>query len=194
VFAELLTEKLAGIAILAPGQLAQLEAHYELLKKWNQSLNLTRIEELADAVKRHYCESIFLAAHLPEGPFSIADIGSGGGFPGIPVAILRPDCPVTLIESHQRKAVFLREASRSLPNIRVVPQRAEEIKERFDHVISRAVSYEDLIKPLKKLATQADLLTGGEGPPAKMGFAWDSPIALPWGTSRFLRIGRRASV
>lgn len=192
MFAELLLERLHGIAALTPEQIGALEIHYELLKRWNQTLNLTRVEALEEAVERHYCESLFLAAHLPPGALNIADIGSGGGFPGFPVAVLRPDCSVTLIESHQRKAVFLKESARALTNVRVVAKRAEEVDERFDRAISRAVSYGDLIRPLKKLAGAADLLTGAEEPPAKIGFQWGAQIVLPWGDHRFLRQGIRA--
>ena len=96
-----------------------LQRHHELLERWNQRLNLTRI----DSVERNYGESLFLGKHLPEGPLRICDIGSGAGFPGFPVAVLRPDCEVTLIESHQRKAVFLKEAARGIANIRVLAKR-----------------------------------------------------------------------
>ena len=190
MFAELLAERLDGIVSLSAAQIELLEAHYQLLKHWNRTLNLTRIENLAEAVERHYCESIFLGAHLPAGSQTVADVGSGAGFPGFPVAVLRPDCPVTLIESHQRKAVFLKEASRSMPNVRVVPRRAEDVAERFDHAISRAVSYVDLVRLLKKLAPAADLLTGAEEPPEGMGFIWQPQLPLPWGRNRHLRIGR----
>jgi len=117
-------------------------------------------------------------------------VGSGAGFPGFPVAVLRPECSVTLIESHQRKAVFLREASRKVPNVRVLAKRAENVGETFDWVISRAVSYADLAGVLKKLAQNADLLSGAERPPESMGFVWDAPVALPWGSQRFLWTGR----
>jgi 16S rRNA (guanine527-N7)-methyltransferase len=193
VFRELLVEKVSGIVSLSEAQLSLLEAHYELLRRWNQALNLTRIEVVSEAVERHYCESLFLGAHLPGGALEIADVGSGGGFPGFPVAVLRPDCSVTLIESHQRKAVFLKEASRSMANVRVVAKRADEVTDRFDHLISRAVSYDDLMRPLKRLAAVADLLTGAEDPPARLGFSWHTPIALPWGDHRFLRMGRAVS-
>jgi 16S rRNA (guanine527-N7)-methyltransferase len=191
VFRELLARKLAGVAELSGAQLAALETHYELLVHWNRKLNLTAITNIEDAVERHYCESIFLAVHLPAGHLSVGDLGSGGGFPGVPVAIVRPDCEVFLIESHQRKAVFLREATRELLNVRVVAGRAQEVNERFDRVVSRAVSYEDLDGILKHLALAADLLTGAEAPPEMLGFLWDEPIRLPWGTSRFLRSGVR---
>lgn len=192
MFRELLQERLRGIVVLSSEQLSLLEAHYELLKRWNQTLNLTRIENVAESVERHYCESLFLGAHLPAGSLKIADFGSGGGFPGVPVAVLRADCEVILIESHQRKAVFLKEVSRSVGNLRVFGKRAEEVPDRFDYVISRAVSYADLRRVLKVLGPNADLLTGMEEPPAKLGFVWQEAIPLPWGKQRFLRLGHAA--
>jgi 16S rRNA (guanine527-N7)-methyltransferase len=175
---------------LSPQQVAALEAHYRLLLQWNKTINLTTITALEDAVERHYCESLFLGAHLPSGKLAVVDIGSGAGFPGIPVAILRRDCEVTLVESHQRKAVFLREVTRALVNVRVIWKRAEELDETFDHAISRAVSYAGLNPALKKLGRFANLLTGDEAP-ASLGFKWNKPIALPWGEARFLRTGSR---
>jgi 16S rRNA (guanine(527)-N(7))-methyltransferase RsmG len=191
VFADALRRRLAGMLELSAEQIAALEGHYETLVRWNRCLNLTSISGLEEAVERHYCESLFLAASLPPGPLRIADIGSGAGFPGFPVAVVRPDCSVTLVESHQRKAVFLREVSRALPNIRVLSERAEALKEQFDRAISRAVSYENLAPILRVVAANADLLTGAEEPPREMGFSWDREIALPWGRQRFLRSGHR---
>jgi hypothetical protein len=69
-------------------------------------------------------------------------------------------------------------------------KRAEDVGERFDWVISRAVSYSDLASFLKKLAANADLLSGAERPPVALGFEWDEPVALPWGNQRFLWTGR----
>jgi 16S rRNA (guanine527-N7)-methyltransferase len=175
---------------LSPAQEAALQAHLDLLMRWNQKLNLTAIRSREEAIERHYCESLFLGSRLPSGAWRIADVGSGAGFPGFPVAVLRPECSVTLIESHQRKAVFLREASRGVPNVRVLAKRAEDVGESFDRVISRAVSYSDLASFLKKLAPNADLLSGAERPPASLGFEWDDPVALPWGNQRFLWTGR----
>ena len=189
MFAELLLQKLSGIVCLSSEQLGILEAHYELLLRWNRKLNLTAIESLEEAVERHYCESLFLAVHLPSRPMRIADVGSGAGFPGFPVAVLRSDCSVTLIESHARKAVFLREAARSLTNVRVLTQRGEQLEETFDSAISRAVSYRDLAPILKQISRRADLLTGTELPPHALGFQWLPPITLPWGSQRFLRTG-----
>ena len=197
MFADLLRQRLAGIVELSSGQVETLESHYQLLMRWNRTLNLTSIKTVDEVLERHYCESLFLGAQLPQSSHAgvsqlrIADIGSGAGFPGFPVAVLRPDWSVTLIESHQRKAVFLREASRKLPNVRVLAKRAEDVKEQFNWAISRAVGYQDLALFLKDLGPNVDLLTGAETPPDEIGFVWDPPIPLPWGRQRFLRTGRR---
>ena len=185
MFPELLQQRFPE---LDAGKIVLLEAHWELLRVWNQKINLTTINDLETAVERHYAESLFLGLHLPAGTLRVADIGSGPGFPGFPVAVLRPDCTVTLIESHQRKAVFLREASRKLANVRVLAKRVEDVAEEFDVVISRAVSFEDLQGNLRRLAPKAALLTGQEVPPESLGFVWESPILLPGGNSRFLRV------
>ena len=168
-----------------------LVSHWELLQRWNQKLSLTTINDPEMAVERHYAESLFLGWHLPAGALKVVDIGSGPGFPGFPVAVLRPDCMVTLVESHQRKAVFLREASRGVPNVRVVAKRAEDVAEVFDVAISRAVSYGDLEGSLRRLAPKGMLLTGQEEPPESLGFGWDRAIPLPWGERRFLRVSRQ---
>jgi 16S rRNA (guanine527-N7)-methyltransferase len=191
VFAEVLRKRLGGLVVLSQDQIDLLQMHFELLTRWNRVVNLTAIRTVEEAVERHYCESVFLALHLPQGQVRIADIGSGGGFPGFPVGVVRPDCVVALIEAHQRKGVFLKEATRHLNNFRVLSCRAETVEEDFDHVISRAVSYDDLVPSLKILGTSADLLTGEEEPPEKLGFRWQEAISLPWGKQRFLRLGER---
>src|SRR4051812_24491873 len=118
-FESLLKSEFLPYGHLSSHELRLLRQHYELLKRWNQKMNLTRIDSLDDVVRFHYCESLYLGQYLPQGPLRIVDIGSGGGFPGIPVAVLRPECQVDLVESNGRKAVFLREAARNLSNVRV---------------------------------------------------------------------------
>ncbi|HKE25844.1 MAG TPA: 16S rRNA (guanine(527)-N(7))-methyltransferase RsmG [Bryobacteraceae bacterium] len=180
---------LSGLFLLNSSQLDALQAHYELLLRWNRVLNLTTVEGAREAAERHYAESLLLASRLPNRPLRIADLGSGAGFPGFPVAVMRPDCGVALIESHQRKAVFLREASRKVENIRVLVGRAESVTEAFDILVSRAVSYEDLRPNLARLASGVLLLTGPEAPPDDMGIEWEGEEKLPWGKQRFLRVG-----
>jgi len=188
MFRELLLARCGGVS---ESQAVALEGHYDLLCRWNKVLNLTRIERVEDAVERHYCESLFLAAHLPE-TGSVVDIGSGAGFPGFVAAVARPQCSVTLIESHQRKAVFLREACRTIPNLRVRAVRAEAVNDLFDWLISRAVSYGDLSDSVPRLAPNVALLSGAEEPPDSWPLAWEIE-ALPAGRQRFLRIGHLVS-
>jgi 16S rRNA (guanine527-N7)-methyltransferase len=180
MFRDLLASEFAAYGELSPLQLDQLSNHYADLTRWNARLNLTRITTELDAVRFHYCESLFLGRALPKEPQRIVDVGSGGGFPGIPVAILRPDCEVVLVESHLRKAVFLREASRNLPNVRVRSERAENLSDPFDWVISRAVTPTDVLK--LGLASSFALLIGAED--AKSLGGTSTPV--PWGNNRVL--------
>jgi len=170
-FKSLLGLEFSLYGALTGDQLVLLEQHYHLLLRWNQKMNLTRITSVVDSVRYHYCESLYLARCLPKGALRIVDIGSGAGFPGIPVAIYRPDCEVHLVESHQRKAVFLNEATRTLPNTRIFAVRAEDVTENYDWMISRAVRPDDVLK-LKLASNVAVLGTEGE--------------KLPWGESRAL--------
>ena len=193
MFAELLRSKLAGVCELSEWHIERLGRHCELLTRWNRVLSLTSVRTLEDAVERHYCESVFAAYNLPEWPVSVADIGSGAGFPGIPIAIVRPGCSVVLIESHQRKAAFLKEASRDLANVRVIAKRAEEVAEPFDWVVSRAVRYSEIADVLKKLGRNVELLTGEVRAEHMSGFDWREPLRLPWGERRYLWIGSNSS-
>ena len=190
-FLDLLQSNFSDYQKLRDGEGDRLFKHYELLVKWNRVLNLTSIHKVEEIVLRHYCESLFLTIHLPEAPGSALDFGSGAGFPGIPLAILRPDWSIVLAESHRRKAVFLREATRELPNVKVVPDRAEQVRDDFTWVVSRAVRWPDVLKIVGKscalLLGEADarIVTGHPG------MRWREPITLPWGNRRVLVMGER---
>jgi 16S rRNA (guanine527-N7)-methyltransferase len=180
VFRELLIRRISDFCQLTSAQVDQLEQHYGLMLRWNKTINLTRIVSVEEAVDRHYAESLFLGSNLPAGPLSIGDVGSGAGFPGFPVAVLRPECSVALIESHQRKAVFLKEASRGIVNLSVLSRRAEEVSRRFDWIISRAVRWDDVCALAPKLAPNVAFL-GAEGPTGNSDKAdCGRSIALPW--------------
>ena len=99
----------------SPGDalLAQLSAYLDLLVKWNHRTNLTSIRDPEEIVRRHFGESLFVARHLPECE-TLLDLGSGAGFPGLPIQLVRPELRVTLAESQHKKASFLREAVRTL--------------------------------------------------------------------------------
>jgi len=156
-------------------------------------MNLTTVKSGPEMVLRHYCESLFFGAHLPGDAASIADIGSGAGFPGVPIAILKPACQVTLVESNQRKAVFLREATRELPNVSVLAQRAEEVSKRFEWAVSRAVDPEAVVALVPRLAPKIGLMVGEDDLLAirrHSDIAWSEPVRLPWGDRRVCVFGR----
>ena len=184
-FKTLLAWEFAPFGSLTKYQLDLLERHYQLLCRWNKSINLTTILDIRKVVQFHYCECLFLAQRLPTGELRIADVGSGAGFPGIPVAILRPDCAVDLIESHQRKAAFLREASQQLPNVSVISKRAEDCSGAYDWMISRAVRVEGMLK--LALAPRLALLVGRDDAGSF------ETLRVPWGERRVLAFDKHES-
>ena len=192
-FRETLEKELASLVALSDTQIAQLYEHYSLLDRWNKKINLTTVEPGPEMVIRHYCESLFFAAHLEASVGSIADIGSGAGFPGIPLAILKPECTVRLVESHQRKAVFLKEATRTLGNVSVDARRAQDLASNFDWVVSRAVKPRDVVALSPRLARNIGLMLGEHdflGIKTAKHVAWSEPIRLPWGDRRICVFGR----
>jgi 16S rRNA (guanine527-N7)-methyltransferase len=128
---------------LAADQYEMLREYLELLLKWNARTNLTAIRDEELVVQRHFGESLALAEFvLQHGEIvTAADLGSGAGFPGLPFAIYAPEIQVTLIESQNKKATFLKEVARALdlPNVSVRNERGEQVKEKFDVVMMRAV-------------------------------------------------------
>jgi len=195
-FEELLRESLAGTCLLTSQQMGLIESHFALLNRWNRTLNLTSIRDVKEAVTRHYSESLFLAAHLPAKCESVADLGSGAGFPGIPAAILRSECSVTLIESHQRKAVFLKEATRHLRNVRVLAKRAEAVEERFDWLISRAVAPKEVLQFVPGLAPNLALLLSQEDAVKLLAYSnlrFKEPVPMPWLARSVLLLGSYVS-
>lgn len=130
-----------GLEELTERQLVQLETHYSLLIAWNRKINLTRITEPHEAARLHYAESLFGGRFVGEA-HTILDIGSGAGFPAIPLAVLRPDLEVTALESNLKKSVFLKEAKDALglSNLEVACARFEEFDwSGYDLLTSRAL-------------------------------------------------------
>jgi 16S rRNA (guanine527-N7)-methyltransferase len=171
---------------LSQSQIAQLYGHYELLIRWNQRMNLTAVKPGAEMVIRHYCESLFFAAHLPSAKqeISVLDLGSGAGFPGIPMAVLKPDWHITLIEPSQRKAVFLRESGRNLLNVSVSAQRMEHCTAYGDWIVARAVDPKEVLRHVPRLAPNVGLMLGEDDFSSIQGdkrIAWSEPVRLPWG-------------
>lgn len=118
-FEETLRQAL-GESPLNPSMLALCQEHWELVKRWNARTNLTALVDDGEAALRHYADSLAGLAHLPAG--ALVDLGSGAGYPGIPLAIAQPDRPVTLVEPRNKRASFLETAAArlNLKNVRVL--------------------------------------------------------------------------
>jgi 16S rRNA (guanine(527)-N(7))-methyltransferase RsmG len=184
--------------LLPPGlselQITQLYEHYELLIKWNQRMNLTTVKPGSDMVIRHYCESLFFADHLPSASdnISVLDLGSGAGFPGVPMAILKPTWNVTLVESGQRKAVFLRESARHLRNVSVLAERMGDLSVYADWAVARAVDPNEVLGNIPRLAPNIGLMVGEDDFSARRDdsrIAWGDPVRLPWGVRKLCVYG-----
>ena len=168
-------------------QVDKLEAHYEMLKRWNTKLNLTATLD----IRKHFGESLFLGsvmAGFTEGSATVADIGSGGGFPGMPLAILRPEWQVTLVESDHRKSIFLRECAGLAPNVRVLTDRAENLAGHFDWVVSRAVTPEFVAEVALRHGERVGMIL--REAPQVAGITNEVAQDLPWTGTGVVWIGR----
>jgi len=148
---ELLYEGLKELGIEpADSAISQFMIYIRELKKWNRAYNLTAIKEDRDIVIKHFLDSLLYLTAIPEGRCSICDIGSGAGFPGVPIAIVRPELNIVLNEPSRKKAAFLRHIRRMLflNNVEVLECRVEDIRGRlFDIAVTRALfSIRDVIK------------------------------------------------
>jgi 16S rRNA (guanine527-N7)-methyltransferase len=190
----------AGMDPLDAMQTRQFEDYLALLLRWNARINLTAVRDEDGILARHFVESIACARALPEGIHTLLDFGSGGGFPGIPVALCRPEIEVTLAEAQGKKAAFLQEAVRVLGiSAKVHAGRAELLKMQYKCITLRAVDKMDeaveaaarLVAPdgwLALMTTQGDLTRLQTR--ARAGFSWESPFPLPGGEERLLALGR----
>ena len=131
---------------------SQLLRYIELIAKWNSTHNLTSVRNPESMITRHMLDSLVILPHV-SGP-GIVDVGSGAGFPGIPVALARPEWQITLVESNQKKAAFLLQAvlELGLPNVSVKQGRVEKIElgNKADTVVSRAFSSLERFMSLSK--------------------------------------------
>lgn len=146
----LFTQGLEELNLTANGtQLSQFSSYSSFLKEWNEKMNLTAIVDDDGIAVKHFLDSILPLAHLPL-PLNIkvADIGTGAGFPGIPLKIMRPDFQITLVDSLQKRITFLETVCKelALDHVTCIHGRAEELgkdrayREQFDVLFSRAVA------------------------------------------------------
>lgn len=187
---------------LSTEQLRQVQGYLDLLLKWNAKISLTAIRAPAEIVERHFGESFFAAERAGVADASsLIDVGSGAGFPGLPMAILAPIAQVTLIESQQKKVAFLREVIRALElkNVNVYAGRAEDAKRKSRIVTMRAVEKFEAVLPIAASLVQADgtlaLLIGASqadsARKATTDFLWFDPISIPKSRERILIMGKR---
>ena len=165
---------------LAPEQSAALEQYLDLLTAGNEQMNLTRITDREQARVQHVADALTLLPFLPAGAHRLADVGSGGGVPGVPLAIARPDVRVTLIESIGKKAAFLEEsaAALGLANVHVFNGRAEAWRGgRFEVVACRAVAaLGKLVEWCRPLVAPGGVLLAMKGPRIAEELAEAAPV------------------
>lgn len=146
--------QLAGRAslTLSGEQQDRLSQYIDLLLEANQRMNLTRIASREAAEVQHVGDALTVLPFLPKGPHRLVDVGSGGGVPGVVLAVARPDVSVVLLEATKKKAVFLADAAAALglANVTVVAERAEaagrgELREACDVAVARAVGAMDFL-------------------------------------------------
>ena len=137
-----LKDGLSAMAIsVSDKQFNQLCLYIDLLEKWNVAYNLTALKDERQMVYHHLLDSLSLTPFVSDTAKTVLDVGSGGGTPGIPLAIYRPDLAVTLVDSNSKKTAFLRQAviELGLNNVQVITERVENIQAiQFDTIVSRA--------------------------------------------------------
>ena len=184
-------------------QLVCIQQYTKMLLAWNEKLNLTAIRDPLEILNRHFCESMYAAVAVPVENGRLADVGSGGGFPGLPLKILRPDLEVFLVESNMKKATFLAEVIRNidLRGAKVFFSRYEELGEELapvDFVCSRAVgafapfltwaaSQSVAAKQVILWISGRDLAEAGSSPH----WQWRDPIPVPNSLRRYFLVGSR---
>jgi 16S rRNA (guanine527-N7)-methyltransferase len=192
----------AGLPGLTETESECFAVYLELILHWNDRTNLSSVRDPDGVLRRHFVECIACARFLPDGIKSVLDYGSGAGFPGIPIAICRPELAVTLAEAQNKKAAFLHEVVRALRlAAKVYAGRAETIGSTFDCVTLRAVdrmanaieTAVGLLTPNGYLAVMTteshrDQVRNAAGP----GFEWKPTMRLPASEERVLLLGSRS--
>jgi 16S rRNA (guanine527-N7)-methyltransferase len=196
-----IAEMLSGYGVAASPKLAgSIRTYISILLRWNSKVSLTTVVDPIEILKFHFGESLFAVSKVPISHGRLADVGSGAGFPGLPLAMLLPDLEVILIESNMKKATFLSEVVRELKiaNVTVRRERFEKIGENgeLDFVTARALGSHDELLNWSSGALKASgkvILWLGERDAASVatGKGWHlaSPISIPESERRVLLIG-----
>jgi len=182
-------------------QVQQIQQYIEILLRWNAKMNLTAIHDRLEILYRHFCESMYGAVAIPVEKCRLADVGSGGGFPGLALKIIRPEIDLFLIESNVKKATFLTEVLRELglSGVRVLVSRYEELSEEvapLDIVCARAVGdfgpfLEWASSPVLS-TTKVALWIGAQDAEALrrlQKWEWQEPKSIPHSLRRLILVG-----
>jgi 16S rRNA (guanine527-N7)-methyltransferase len=186
-------------------QVLLIQKYMTLLLRWNEKLNLTAIRDPLEILYRHFCESMFAAATVPISSGRLADVGSGAGFPGIPMKILRPEIDLFLVESNIKKGTFLAEVLRELEltNARVLISRYEELFEELaplDYACCRALGEFDAFlgwAACERLEARHVLLwIGGRDLNEILkspNWEWGEAIPVPKSLQRYVLVGTKTT-
>jgi len=186
-------------------QVLQIQQYIKILLTWNEKINLTAIRDPLEMLYRHFCECMYAAEAIPLKSGRLADVGSGGGFPGLPLKIMRPELQVFLVESNIKKVAFLAEVIRELglKGAQVLARRYEELGEEvapLDYVCSRALGeysvFLDWARSEQIAAKQVILWIGGRDLPEIQKIRtwdWSEPLEVPHSLRRLLLVGTRRS-
>jgi 16S rRNA (guanine527-N7)-methyltransferase len=185
-------------------QIVQIQEYIKLLLAWNEKVNLTAIRDPLDILYRHFCESMFATKIVAMDKCRLADIGTGGGFPGIPLKILLPQAQVFLVESSVKKATFLAEVVRALElkQTNVLVSRYEELGEEIapiDYVCARALGdfrpFLTWVGSQNVDAKHVILWLGSRDVDevAKIpGWTWGAPATVPQSMRRVIVVGTKS--
>ena len=184
-------------------QVVQIQQYINILLSWNDKVNLTAIRDPLEILYRHFCESMFAGISVPIERGRLADVGTGAGFPGLPLKILHPGLQVFLIESNIKKATFLAEVIRALglKDAQVLVRRYEELGEEIaplDFACARALgefpAFLDWAHREHLAAKEVVLWIGSQDLPEILKtrtFEWREPIRVPNSLRRVLLVGAR---
>src|SRR5213594_251729 len=184
-------------------QILQIQQYIKILLAWNDKVNLTAIRDPLEILHRHFCECMYAAEAISLEKGRLADVGSGGGFPGLALKIIRPGLQVFLVESNMKKVTFLAEVIRELglTGAHVLARRYEELGEEIvplDYVCSRALGefpgFLEWARSEQIAAKQVILWIGARDLPEIHNirtWEWREPIAVPHSLRRLLLVGTR---
>jgi 16S rRNA (guanine527-N7)-methyltransferase len=184
-------------------QILQIQDYIKILLTWNDKVSLTAIRDPLEILYRHFCESMFAGISVPIERGRLADVGTGAGFPGLPLKILRPSLRLLLIESNIKKAGFLAEVIRllGLQDAQVLVRRYEELGEEIaplDFACARALGeypvFLNWAHSVQVAAKHVVLWVGSQDQPEVLKtptWEWREPIPVPNSLRRLLLVGTR---